>query len=287
MGIRHPKREPLVPPPQDASPKPNPCPVSVPATGDETAVAAEVGVYVEGSEEDAALRSAAFLTREEVLRRRSRRLRQLAACYRRHYWALVEEVRVKHRDYYWEYGKSPTEEAAVEEEEENGEGNLLGLGFGENGGLKKGERRRCALSGCKSKAMPLTRYCHPHILSDPKQTLYKACTFVIKSAQTGQIVCGKPVLRAATPSLCCVHYQRAQRGIAQALKKAGLNMSTSKTVPKFSVLVAECVRQIQTRRREALNASIGNLAHKNEKSWSQPDMKIDQTLNNNGRYSIC
>ncbi|KAG1331306.1 hypothetical protein COCNU_02G012740 [Cocos nucifera] len=61
-------------------------------------------VVVEGMEEDEVLSDAGALSRDEVLRRRLRRVRQLQSLYRRQYWALVEEVRVRHRDYYWELG---------------------------------------------------------------------------------------------------------------------------------------------------------------------------------------
>ncbi|RRT82794.1 hypothetical protein B296_00002583, partial [Ensete ventricosum] len=159
---------------------------------------------VDGADEDECLRRSDVLSREEVLRRRARRLKQLAGCHSRQYWALMEEVRVKHRDYYWEHGVSPYEEGeedgdggggrgreagenggAVEGREENrmaGVGVGLGLGFrkGEGSGGRRGERSRCAFAGCKSKAMPLTRFCHPHILADRKQTLYKACSYVTR-----------------------------------------------------------------------------------------------------------
>lgn len=130
---------------------------------------------IDGAEEDDALAGAEFLSREEVLRRRSRRLKQLNRCYRKHYWALMEEIRAKHRDYYWEFGKSPVEE-------DNATTGDAGFGHaeGENGSSSRGERKRCAYIGCKSKAMPLTNYCHPHIIFDTKQTLYKACNHVIK-----------------------------------------------------------------------------------------------------------
>jgi Potential DNA-binding domain len=105
-----------------------------------------------------------------MLRRRSRSLHQLASIYKRHYWSLIEDLRIKHRDYYWEYGKSPLEkrnfkgqEATTEDEEGTG-----------------ADRMKCAFSGCKAKAMALTSFCHQHILADPKQTLYKPCNFVIK-----------------------------------------------------------------------------------------------------------
>lgn len=164
---------------------------------------------IDGAEEDEILRASRSLTRKEVLRRRSRRSKQLALCYRRQYWALMEEVRVKHRDYYWEYGVSPYEGGDKEEEgeepeqdkgeedgrkrgrvaEENGEeteatraGRRVQLGFdeGEGGVGNIGHRKRCAFPGCKAKAMALTNYCHPHILSDKRQTLYKPCIHVTK-----------------------------------------------------------------------------------------------------------
>ncbi|RWV84357.1 hypothetical protein GW17_00053930, partial [Ensete ventricosum] len=61
---------------------------------------APVAFTVDGADEDERLRLAGALAREEVLRRRSRRTKQLARCYRRQFWALMEELRVKHRDYY-------------------------------------------------------------------------------------------------------------------------------------------------------------------------------------------
>ncbi|KAJ0977179.1 hypothetical protein J5N97_012653 [Dioscorea zingiberensis] len=228
-------------------------------------------------DEDEALRTAAVLSREEVLRRRSRRLKRLARYYKEQYWALLEEVKVRHRDYYWEFGKSPFvgeeresggNEGAVEGSEERAKAGVgaVGLGFGAGVGGKKGERERCGVSGCKAYSMPLTRFCHSHILLDGKQTLYKACSYVIKSAQSGQITCGKPVLRAAVPSLCPVHFQKAQKHVSQALKRAGLNVSSSsRAAPKFHIIIAEYVHQIQAKRREALNASMENVGDMDEK----------------------
>lgn len=147
-------------------------------------------VTVDGAEEDSVLAKSEVLSREEVLKRRSRRVKQLARCYKAHYWSLMEELRVKYREYYWKYGKSPYKEdkdpemvGAANRTEGTGESvnnvansvdnsnvsssNQLGLGL-------------CAVGGCKSKAMAMTRFCHPHILSDSKQKLYKACTYAIK-----------------------------------------------------------------------------------------------------------
>lgn len=100
----------------------------------------------------------------------------------------MEELKLKYREYYWEYGKSPF----VEDEDnerinvsrvdgaglpaDNGNGNL-----GVNGGNGIGNASsRCGVHGCKAKAMALTRFCHMHIISDKKQQLYKQCTFTIK-----------------------------------------------------------------------------------------------------------
>ncbi|XP_010268296.1 PREDICTED: INO80 complex subunit D isoform X1 [Nelumbo nucifera] len=216
---------------------------------------------------DAFLCNSNFLTRQEVIRRRSRRVKQLAKCYKDHYWALMEELKVKYREYYWKYGKSPFKE---EDENDNGgmgingvkgsgENNRAGLGLGPGENNIDGKNNRCAFPGCKAKAMALTNYCQPHILSDSKQKLYKACTYVIKSAQTGPILCGKPILRSTVPSLCMVHFQKAQKHVTRALKKAGLNISSStKLAPKFHVIVAEAVHQIQTKRRAARRATLDN-----------------------------
>lgn len=82
--------------------------------------------------------------------------------------------------------------------------------------------------------------------------------------QSGPVTCGKPVLRATVPSLCHVHSQKAQRSILQALKRAGLNLvSSSRPAPKFSVLLAECVNQIQARRKE-LDAAVNDVDYIDE-----------------------
>ena len=43
-----------------------------------------------------------------------------------------------------------------------------------------GEIIRCANQGCKSKPMALGMFCFSHILSDPRQQLYRPCTFVTR-----------------------------------------------------------------------------------------------------------
>ncbi|KAF6156612.1 hypothetical protein GIB67_014591, partial [Kingdonia uniflora] len=52
-------------------------------------------------------------------------------------------------------------------------------------------------------------------------------------AHTVPVHCGKPILKAIVPSLCLVHFQKAQKHVARALKKVGLYIpSLSKLAPK-------------------------------------------------------
>jgi hypothetical protein len=130
---------------------------------------------IDGAEEDQILSNSSVLTRREVLTRRLRRVKQLTRSYRRHYWALMGEVKTKYREYCWTYGKSP-----FKDDEENLNGAVLGETG--NGTENNEDFIRCGYSGCKSKAMALTRFCHTHILSDSKQKLYRGCTAVAKKS---------------------------------------------------------------------------------------------------------
>lgn len=147
----------------------------------------------------------------------------------------MEELKRKHKEYHWVYGKSPFKEDEKKSTEEN-DGKKLGLGL----------QLKCQISDCKQKAMALTRFCHKHILNDSNQILYRGCNFPIKSGQ----LCKKPVLRSINPPHCPVHAQAAEKYLTRALKRAGLNVtSSSKLAPKLHVVVAEYVRQIQIKRR--------------------------------------
>ncbi|XP_014506696.1 INO80 complex subunit D-like [Vigna radiata var. radiata] len=206
-------------------------------------------VTVDGADADAALSKSRFLTREEVLRRRLRRVKQLGRCYRAHYWALMEELRSKYRDYSWTYGKSPFKEGHNETDidYQNG-GGVPALGGGD-------DIVRCRFSGCKTKAMALTTYCHSHILSDSKQRLYHGCRAVAKNLPTGPSFCNKPVLKTMVPPACPTHHQFGERCLARALRRAGLGNaipSNRKPTVKLHVLVSEFVHQIQNKRKLAL-----------------------------------
>lgn len=187
----------------------------------------------------------------------------------------MDHLRIKYREYYWRFGISPFVQDEDRGADREGAGECASTstaavameGSGENGiGWNKYGCRNCgegdwlcSYSGCKSKAMALSTYCHQHILSDKKQKLYKACGYFIKSAQTGSIICGKPVLKAALPSLCTVHFQASRRNVSQALKKAGFDTSSSsKLAPKFHAIIAEYVHQIQAKRREVRKATGEN-----------------------------
>ncbi|KAB5548411.1 hypothetical protein DKX38_011817 [Salix brachista] len=248
---------------------------------------------------DQVLSRATHITRQELLKRRSHKLKQLSKCFKDYYWALMEELKVLYREYYWKYGVSPFKEdhqnilQKVEQrkqgggfgvlERENGEGeaNIEVIGENNNNFSDFKSNHRCLFVGCKLKAMALTSFCYLHILSDAKQKLYRPCGICLfgegalfdclaalhvcvrlvchgpveevwYSAQAGPITCGKPILRSTAPALCTVHFQKAQKNVTQALRKAGLNVSSSsKLAPKFHVIVTEYVRQIQAKRKAA------------------------------------
>ncbi|CAN7039248.1 unnamed protein product [Brassica oleracea var. botrytis] len=210
------------------------------------------------SAEDQILGRSTHLTRPELLRRRSHNLKQLAKCYRDHYWALMEDLKAQHREYYWKYGVSPFKEDNHHQNKrrriDGGEvAALEGSGDNDNGVKSdpslKGNCVACG-SGSKSKAMPLTNYCQLHILSDKKQKLYTCCTFVNKRAQSKAITCPKPTLASTVPALCNAHFQKAQKDVAKALKDAGHSVSSAnKPPPKLHDIVAAFVHHIQAKRK--------------------------------------
>ncbi|KAK4768623.1 hypothetical protein SAY87_003764 [Trapa incisa] len=263
-------------------PNANPNPIS---NSNSLSTAAAESNPLNPSLDEVVLFRATHLTRPEVLRLRSRRLKRLARCYRDHYWALMEELKVQYREYYWEYGISPYKQTLSTSEEAretkthdleysadnphsnpNHKNNIATTGASGKGDAEaKSNNPRCAFVGCKFKAMALTSFCHLHILSDTKQKLYKPCSFVIKSAQAGPITCGKPILRSTVPSLCAVHFQKAQKHVTRSLRKAGLNVASSnKFAPNFHIIVAEYVKQIQTKRKVARDANQDKVEAKKE-----------------------
>ncbi|XP_061360225.1 uncharacterized protein LOC133304227 [Gastrolobium bilobum] len=195
-------------------------------------------------EEKLAVSSASHLTRPELLKRRLRNLNQLSKCYRDLYWSLMEDLKTHYRRYLWDYGLSP-----FKDNEATAENNNIN-------NFDVFNNYMCAFLACKLKPMPLTTFCHLHILSDSSQKLYKPCNYVIKSAQAGPITCGKPILRSTVPSLCISHFQKAQKHLTRTLKRNGLNISsTSKMAPKFHVIVTEYVHHIQVKRRKELGGN--------------------------------
>ncbi|XP_056861021.1 uncharacterized protein LOC108847090 [Raphanus sativus] len=223
------------------------------------------------SPEDQTLSRSTHLTRPELLRRRSHNLKQLAKCYRDHYWALMEDLKAQHREYYWRYGVSPFKDEQNQANKRRrmdgggggggGETNDAAVveGSGDNGANNDGVKveqyansSSCGscMYGCKAKAMPLTKYCQLHILKDSKQKLYTGCTNVIKRAPAGPLLCGKPTLASTVPALCNVHFQKSQKLVVKALKDAGHSVSSAnKPPPKMHVIVAAFVHHIQSKRK--------------------------------------
>ncbi|KAF7819314.1 INO80 complex subunit D-like [Senna tora] len=209
---------------------------------------------IDGADIDSALAKSKVLSRREVLKRRLRRVNQLIRLYRAYYWALVEEVKVKHKEYYWTYGKSPFME---DHKNNHTEGTAPSAENASNCNGNDKDVVRCAFSGCKSKAMALTRYCHNHILSDSKQKLYRGCVAVAKNLPTGPSICNKPVLRSTVPPACPSHSQLGERCLIRALRRAGCAISTHrKPNLKYRTVLAESVHQIRKRRKDALKATI-------------------------------
>ncbi|KAH9606741.1 hypothetical protein KSS87_009524 [Heliosperma pusillum] len=234
--------------------------------------------------EDSFLSKSEYLTRKELMKRRANRLSRLARCYRDHYWLLMEDVRRKHRDFIWRYGRDFYKEEYDVVDGENGvvladdvnnnnnnnnsnqvsrrirandvnNGGKLGLEIGE------GSLNYCSFPSCKSKAMALTSYCHSHILSDSKQVLYTRCQFALKCSED-PILCGKPVLRSTVPTMCDQHIKMSEQNIRRAMKKGGASMTVSQRLaPKFHVVLTEYVRLIQNRRRARRHDNLASKAN--------------------------
>ncbi|KAL6905871.1 hypothetical protein ACP4OV_003472 [Aristida adscensionis] len=235
-------------------------------------------VGLAGAARDAPLRLSAALSREEVLRRRRRRLAQLFSLYRAHYWALADELPARHARYWWHHGASPE----LPDDPPYPLHPQPPLPLPNGGGFlcppphdapppAAGGRAACAAPKCEAKAMPLSPYCFPHILLDPKQQLYKPCAFVTKKrvvncnlcgfaipsgSKKGEATCGKPVLRGSTPLRCADHDPKSQKLVIEALKNAGIDLPlTIKNVPKLSLLISQTVREIQMKRKLFLNGA--------------------------------
>ncbi|KAJ6420746.1 hypothetical protein OIU84_028164, partial [Salix udensis] len=143
---------------------------------------------------DQVLSRATHITRQELLKRRSYKLKQLSKCFRYHYLALMEELKIQYREYYWKYGVSPFKEdhqkqeqqkqgsgvGVLQRENEESGANIEVIGENNTNVSDLKSNHRCLFVGCKLKAMALTSFCHLHILSDAKQKLYKPCGYVIK-----------------------------------------------------------------------------------------------------------
>ncbi|XP_059075911.1 uncharacterized protein LOC131031242 isoform X3 [Cryptomeria japonica] len=140
-------------------------------------------ICIDGASEDELLQNANALTTEQVVKRRARRMKQLARLYRRHYWALMEDLKSKYREFYMKNGRSVLKVEVEEEDEE--ERDFVDRSGEATGSIRMRKENgvaivKCCFQGCKSKPMALCSFCHNHILSDARQQLYKPCSYVIK-----------------------------------------------------------------------------------------------------------
>ncbi|KAJ1264971.1 hypothetical protein BS78_08G041300 [Paspalum vaginatum] len=230
-----------------------------------------------GAARDEALCLSGAMSREEVLRRRRRRLVQLYSLYSAQYWALTDELPAKHGEYWWQHGASPvlddeTPQALPPPQLLKEDG--VGAGPRENGvvvgplenscrsavgppAAAAVGRAGCAASKCEAKAMPLSPYCFNHILFDPRQQLYQPCAFPMKKSgvPNGEATCGKPVLRGIALVRCADHDPKSEELIIEALRNSGIDLPlTNKSVPKLSLLISETVREIQMKRKLSMSA---------------------------------
>ncbi|KAJ6909908.1 hypothetical protein NC652_020805 [Populus alba x Populus x berolinensis] len=232
-------------------------------------------ITIDGAAEDSALSSSTYLTRLELVTWRSRRYKQLAQIYRTHYWTLMEELKVKHKEYCWKYGKSPYKEDEKNKKRKRDFNNdkeifelNAKLGIRDGGGEAEDEERgegglrKCLAAGFNAKAMALTRFFNTHILLDSRQKLYKGCTFDIKSAQGRPVLCQKPVLISTVSSLCSMHFQKAERQVARALKKEGLSFSSpSKLASKLHVNLDVYALKLLMREKLVISLTGRSLDH--------------------------
>jgi len=158
------------------------------------------GKLAAGAKEDEVLQHAEALTIEEVVRRRSRRVRQLMKLYKAQYWGLLEEMRSKYRRFYLRHGKSGWRDDTESGEQQRGGGDdgeaaIYGReregvspSGTEGGGMREphapertgSETLRCGAQGCLAKPLPLSIFCYEHILLEPRQRLYRPCSFVVR-----------------------------------------------------------------------------------------------------------
>ena len=157
---------------------------------------------------DKVLKESHVLTAEEVIQRRTRRLEQLMKVYRAQYWGLLEEMRSKYRRFYLRHGKSGwrwdnEDGVGVSRSEQNhGEQAAAAAAAAAGGGgggrelnstsvageMKEphapeklgNEIMRCGAQGCNNKPLLLSVYCYAHVLLEPRQRLYRPCSYVVR-----------------------------------------------------------------------------------------------------------
>lgn len=95
-----------------------------------------------------------------------------------------------------------------------------------------------------------------------KMAMLLSNVIVSASSTAEPIYCGKPAMTSTVPLYCPVHFDKAEKLTARALRNAGLNASSSKPAPKLHAIIPEYVRQIQHKRRAAQKAQKSHKAQK-------------------------
>lgn len=147
-----------------------------------------------GTTEDEILKRTDTLTVEEVVSRRARRVRQLMKLYRAQYWGLLEEMRSKYRRFYLRHGKSGWRHDIDGGNSQRADAGEATVGVIEGkipdtpGAMKEphapekagSETLRCGAQGCQSKPLLLSVFCYQHVVHEPRQRLYRPCSFVTR-----------------------------------------------------------------------------------------------------------
>jgi hypothetical protein len=139
------------------------------------------------------LHRATALTHEQLLRRRASRLRHLLSIYRSQYWGLLEEMRSKYRRFYLRHGKSGWRRDQGPAPAPDPDRPAPGPSAGE---MKQphapetpgSELSRCGAQGCFAKPLLLSSYCYTHILQEPRQRLYKPCSFIVRRSPSPHLL---------------------------------------------------------------------------------------------------
>lgn len=147
------------------------------------------------------LQHASVLTQEQLLHRRASRLRHLLRIYRAQYWGLLEEMRSKYRRFYLRHGKSGWRRDPGPANPTGDDPADLPAAEMKQPHAPEPDVTHCGAQGCVAKPLLLSSYCYMHILQEPRQRLYKPCSFIIRRSDPLPLVFPSVYLLPHTHSL--------------------------------------------------------------------------------------